>query len=234
MNSTLWEIDPHPKMLQNHSWGAKCDRVSFCNKRKTMRYWQKQIPLLLLTFFTVVGTAQEYFIEGGFGIGNVAGGNHRLGKSELHISFHKRFKYGILGIDFASGGNFIPLESGSVVDDPDIISPKDSRFGTILFTYRVPIQRQFFIEPRLGYASLRAYVHTDDRRQLKQPNFSSGIGLGTSFENLTMTLRYQYFGKTAEYAGIRGQTEVISLGEPVSMILFRVGFRIVGWGKREK
>ena len=120
-----------------------------------------------------------------------------------------------------------------MLDDSEIISPKDIRFGAISLTYRAPIQKHLFIEPRLGYASLRAYVHTDDRAQLKQPNLSVGMGLGTSFDNLTLSLRYQYFGKTAEYLGFRGLTEVRSLAAPVSMILLRVGFR-VGLGKRKK
>lgn len=198
-----------------------------------MKYLCRQIPILIFTLLAVTGSSQPYFAEGGIGIGNVAEGKHHLGKSEIYFSLYKTFTFGKLGLDFASGGNFIPGETGSLVDNPEIISPNDSRFGTILLIYRASLKKQVFIEPRLGYASLRAYVHTDDRAQLKQPNLSLGLGLGTSFDNVTLSLRYQYFGKTAEYTGARGQVEVQSLAKPISMILFRAGFRL-GLGKREK
>lgn len=184
--------------------------------------------ILLAAFIAITfpfyASAQKNSMEVGIGIGNVAKRDHRLGKAELHLSLFRTFEFGKLGLDFASGGNFIPGESGISEDNIDIISSKDSRFASISLLYRVPIQKHIFVEPRLGYSSLSAFIHADDRRKLRQPNFTAGLGLGLSLGNLSISFRYQYLGETADFAGFRGSTEVISNSEPVSLLLLRMSY----------
>ncbi|MBX2872499.1 MAG: hypothetical protein KTR30_10380 [Saprospiraceae bacterium] len=183
------------------------------------------LAALLACTFPFYAAAQKNAVEIGVGIGNLVEGEHRLGKAEVHFSLFRAFQFGELGLDFASGGNFIPGESGITEDNSDILSSKDSRFSSIALLYRIPFQKHLFVEPRLGYSSLSAFIHTDDRRKLRQPNFSAGLGLGASLGNLSLSLRYQYLGKTADFTGFRGSTEVISVSEPVSLLLFRTSYR---------
>ncbi len=179
------------------------------------------IMILILPFCSFT---QKHSIEIGIGIGNVAKRDHRLGKAEAHFSLLQTFEFGKLGLDFVSGANFIPGESSLLEDNIETISAKDSRFSSLSLLYRVPLQKHIFVEPRLGYASLSTFVHTDDLRKLRQPNFSAGLGLGLSLGDLRIAIRYQYLGKTANYSGFRGATEVISLAEPVAVLLLRTSY----------
>lgn len=184
------------------------------------------ILLAALIAFTLpfYAAAQKNAVELGIGIGNVAQRDHRLGKAEVHFSLFRTFEFGKLGVDFASGGNFIPGESGISEDNIDIISSKDARFSSISLLYRMPFQKHIFVEPRLGYSSLSAFVHTDNQRKLRQPNFTAGLGLGLSLGDLSLSFRYQYLGETADFAGFRGSTAVISNSEPVSLLLLRMSY----------
>ena len=181
--------------------------------------------ILFLLSFTLATRAQNLVIEVGAAAGNVVGQKHTLGKGEFHLNLLKSFQFGQLGLDFANGGNFIPGESSRTEGNVETLSPNDSRFGVITALYRLPIGKQFFVEPRLGYASLYYYVHTDDARRIAEPNFTAGIGIGAKLPNMTISLRYQYLGKTANYEGFR-DTELVQLkGTPLALILFRFSYR---------
>lgn len=183
------------------------------------------IAALLVLGFPLHSSAQKNAVELGIGIGNVAKRDHRLGKAEAHFSVFRTLNFGVLGLDFASGGNLIPGESSISEDNREIISSKDAHFGSITALYRLPLHKHFFVEPRLGYATLSAFIHTDERRKLRQANLSAGLGLGASFGGLSLSFRYQYLGKTATYTGFRGSTEVLSAAEPISLLLLRTSYR---------
>lgn len=169
--------------------------------------------------------AQGVVAEVGVGIGNVAGKKHNLGKAEVHLSVFKSFQFGQLGLDFATGGNFIPGTRSTVTANSETLSPNDSQFGSISILYRLPIKKYLFIEPRLGYTSLFAYVHTDDKTSISQPNFSAGVAFGGTIKEITLSLRYQYYGSTASYEGFKDSVMVKSNSEPLSLVLFRVSYR---------
>jgi hypothetical protein len=179
-----------------------------------------------MVIFGMKGQAQDTYVELGLGVGNVVGEEHGLGKGELHVSLFKPFSFGDVGLDLAVGGNLIPGERGLSTINSETLSPNDTRFGTIMLAYRLPVKEFLFIEPRLGYASLNAFVHTDNERKISQPNLSTGIGIGGTVHGLNISLRYQYLGKTAAYQGSRGPTLVISNPENVSLILLRFSCRV--------
>ena len=52
--------------------------------------------------------AQDLFTEVGFGVGNVVEEEHRKGKTEIYINFLKSYKFGEIGLEISTGGNFIP------------------------------------------------------------------------------------------------------------------------------
>jgi hypothetical protein len=183
------------------------------------------LTILALAFTSSWAYAQNSQIETGLALGNVAGEAHSLGKGELHLNFLKCFGFGQLGLDFSTGGNFIPGERSTLEGNIETLSPNDSKFSAITFLYRLPISRQFFAEPRLGYASLFASVNTDDTDKTRQANFSTGIGLGAYVKRFTFSLRYQYYGRTPDYQGTRDGTIVVSNPEPVDMIFLRWSYR---------
>lgn len=182
----------------------------------------------LVVFFLISlplnGLAQKNSMEIGVGIGNVTNGEHRLGKAEVHFGIFRDLSFGQLGLDFSSGGNFIPGESGLSENNKDILSPKDSRFSSIALLYRIPVHGPLFVEPRLGYASLSAFVHADDQQKIRRANFSAGLGFGASLGGLRLSLRYQHLGNTADFSGFRGSTEVISPSAPVPILLLRMSY----------
>ncbi|MEO1260509.1 MAG: hypothetical protein AAFZ15_17060 [Bacteroidota bacterium] len=183
---------------------------------------------LLLVFFYFLlfqkSTAQDFFMEAGIGIGNITGKEHKLGKSEIHLNIFRSFKFGQLGLDFSTGGNFIPGESTTTEPGVEVLSAADSKFSSVVLLYRLPIKNHFFIEPRLGYASLSAFVHTDDKTKINESNLSAGIGFGGTIKKLTLSLRYQYLGKTAEYEGSKDSIVVKSFSEQVSLVLLRISY----------
>ena len=163
-------------------------------------------------------------IETGIAIGNVTT-KHSLGKAEFHFNLLKCYNFGQLGLDFATGGNFIPGERSTFEGNTETLSPNDSKFSAVTFLSRLPIKKQFFVEPRLGYASLFSLVHTDDSRKITQPNFTMGLGVGGYAGRFTFSFRYQYYGKTASYQGTRDNTVVISNPESFDLVLLRMSYR---------
>ena len=169
--------------------------------------------------------AQNIQIETGWAMGNVAGEKHSLGKAELHMTALKCYNFGQIGLDLATGGNFIPGDRSTIEGNSEILSPNDTKFSSVALVYRFPMTRHIFLEPKLGYASLFSYVHTDDTQKIKQPNFSAGFGFGGYIGRFTLSLRYQYYGQSPSYQGSRDGTMVVSNAESIGMILFRTSFR---------
>ena len=170
-------------------------------------------------------TAQELYLEGGAGFGNIPGESHRQGKGELFIGVYKPFGFGTLGFDLAGGGNLIPTSNEIDELDRDIIAANDTRFTTVSLLYRRSLFKHLFIEPRMGFSTLSAYVHADEQSRISSSNVTAGLGIGGRVEYFTLSLRYQYLGKTADFRGIRDDRLVIAPSEHISVILIRVGYR---------
>ena len=187
--------------------------------------WFTGFSLVYLVFAIVPLCAQNIQIETGLAIGNVTAEKHSLGKGELHLSLLKSYDFGILGVDFATGGNFIPGDRSTFEGSTETLSPSDSKFSSITILYRLPLKKNIFVEPRIGYASLFSLVHTDDQRKISQPNFSAGLGLGGYVKRFTFSFRYQYYGHTDDYQGTRDGTTVISNAEPFGLVLLRISYR---------
>lgn len=172
--------------------------------------------------------SQNLLVEGGVGIGNIVGREHRLGKAEAHLAIIKSFNFGELGLDFSSGGNFIPLGDSESEAGMEIISPNDSKFSAIALLYRIPIEEIVFVEPRIGYASLSAFVHTDDKTKIRAPNLTAGMGVGINIKSVSLSIRYQYYGQTQQYEGFSSFSNVIvkSTSESISMILLRISYQL--------
>lgn len=192
-----------------------------------MAYLKFPLTFLLLLAFSQICHSQNLFIEGGIGIGNIVGSSHHLGKSEIHLNIIQSFNFGQLGIDFSSGGNFIPLGDDDNGPGIRMLVPNDTRFNSIVLLYRLPIKKHFFIEPRVGYASLSAFVHTDDQSKIQRSNLTAGFGFGGILGRFSLSLRYQYFGKTQDYEGRISAANVVvrSVAEPVSIVLLRMSYR---------
>jgi len=191
-----------------------------------MKESNKVIPIIILLMFSLSSMAQESYLEGGFGIGNVLGSTHRSGKAELHIGVFKGFPFGELGLDLSGGGNFIPGTNSIEEPGVEILSPNDVKFASVMLLYRFPLIKNIFIEPRLGYTALNVFVHTTDITKLRQDNISAGIGIGVSLDKIALSLRYQYNGETSDYEGLRDAGTVKSFSEPVSMILLRMSYHL--------
>ncbi len=187
-------------------------------------HYTRQWLLLLLVILSFHGTGQNLFLEGGIGFGNIAGEEHRQGKGEVFLTVFRKFESGQFGLDITSGGNIIP--GTNTIQEPgrEFLSANDTRFTVISLLYRKNFLKYFFFEPRLGYANLNAFVHTDDRRKIARPNVSTGIGLGGSIDDFTMTFRFQYLGRTAEYQSTIGTSQLISRPGNVSVFLIRLGY----------
>ncbi|SNR45447.1 hypothetical protein [Dokdonia pacifica] len=186
----------------------------------------KQTLFIICCFFIFQSNfAQNIEMEVGVGIGNVVGEVHEKGKGELFLSVFKSYKFGELGLDLSTGGNFIPGNLSTMEENIEIVSPNDSKFWSISALYRCKIKKHFFIEPRLGFASLYSFVHTDNTRRINQSNFTAGFGIGARIERFVVSLRYQYYGETADFEGVRNTETIISNSEPFDAILLRVSFR---------
>ena len=187
--------------------------------------------IITLTFSIQHSVAQSLFTEVGLGIGNVVREEHTLGKSEIFFNILKTYKFGEIGLDFSSGGNFIPGERSIVEGSTEILSPNDTRFTSISILYRMPIKNYLFVEPRFGYTTLSYFLHTDDKTKIRQPNVNYGIGIGlTLFSKLSISIRYQYLGNTPKYKGQKGTTSVISNSESINLVLIRMGYKF-SWDK---
>lgn len=182
--------------------------------------------ILLFLFFSQINHAQNTFIEIGFGVGNVIGKKHTLGKAEFHLNILKSLSLGEIGFDFSTGGNFIPGNRKTLEDNIETLSPNDSRFISLSFFYRLLIKKHFFIEPRIGYASLYSFVHTDDTTRINQGNLTTGIGIGAHIDDFTISFRYQHLGNTPNYEGIKNTTIIKSNSEFLGLVLLRISYRI--------
>ena len=204
-------------------------RTSFeCAFQWTTKMKQTLFMICCLLVFQDTNS-QSVQMEVGAGIGNVVGEDHDLGKGELFLSALKSYNFGELGLDLSMGGNFIPGERSTMEENIETLSPNDSKFWSITALYRYKVKKHFFIEPRLGFASLYSFVHTDNTTRINQSNFTAGFGIGARIERFVVSLRYQYYGKTADFEGIRNTQTVISNLESFDAILLRFSFRF-GFG----
>lgn len=183
--------------------------------------------LVLLLLKIELINAQDSYMEVGLGIGNVIGNRNARGKGELHFNIIKSYQFGQLGLDISTGGNFIPGITSIEDENIETLSSNDFKFTTLMVFYRLPIKKHFFIESRFGYSSLFAFVHTDDKTKISQPNFTAGIGIGGHINNFTLSLRYQYLGVTPNYEGTKNMTIVRSNSESLGLLLFRISYRFV-------
>lgn len=181
--------------------------------------------LAFLLFKTQSIVAQHTFMEIGVGIGNVVENKNARGKGELHFNIIKPYKFGQLGLDVSTGGNFIPGTTNTVDENMEILSSNDFKFSAITVLYRLPVKQYFFVESRLGYSSLFTFVHTDDKTKISQPNFTVGIGIGAHLNNFTLSLRYQHLGVTPNYIGTKNTIIVKSNPESLDLLLLRVSYR---------
>uniref|UniRef100_A0A7S2PRS6 Outer membrane protein beta-barrel domain-containing protein n=1 Tax=Leptocylindrus danicus TaxID=163516 RepID=A0A7S2PRS6_9STRA len=170
--------------------------------------------------------ALNIFSEVGFGVGNVLGEEHPKGRAELHLNVLKSYNFGELGLDFSTGGNFIPGTTTGSENNVETLSPNDAKFYSITAFYRLRISKDIFLEPRAGYSSLYHSVLVDDKRTINASNVSYGLGVGTTIANkFSVSLRYQHLGNTPEYTGTQDMTTIISNAEPMDVVLLRVSYR---------
>ncbi len=191
-----------------------------------MKFW-----IFLLFFISAWNiSAQDFIIEIGGGIGNVIDKEHRQGKGQIHLSgIYKLSEKSDMGIDLATGGDLFFGDDPVNDMDQEIISPYGTRFESIMLLFRYfPLgKRVFFLESRAGYSSLNLFVHTDDTRKIAEPNLSLAFGPGAIFnDEITCSLRYQYYGKTARFQGFRDTTEVISNSAHIHIIMLHLAWRI--------
>jgi len=50
--------------------------------------------------------------------------------------------------------------------------------------------------------------------------------VGGTLSTISLSLRYQYLGKTADFEGVKDTGILRSNSEPVSLVLFRLSYRI--------
>ena len=188
----------------------------------------KSKQLLIVTLLLLIHTsfAQDLFSEVGVGLGNVIGEEHSKGKAEIYINLIKSYKFGEIGLDISTGGNFVPGNISGIVGNIETLSPNDAKFTSLIAFFRLPILKKLYVEPRFGYSSLFYNVNTDSERIINRSNITYGIGIGTTlFENLSLSLRYQHMGNTPNYVGIKNSTTLISNSEKVNLVLLRVAYR---------
>ncbi len=201
-------------------------------KRSVFKYLFQSANKIKQTLFIIccVGVfqnnyAQNIDLEIGAAIGNVIDEEHSLGKGEIFFSVLKSYNFGDIGIDFSTGGNFIPGTRSIMEENIETLSQNDSKFLGVAILYRHTIKKHFFIEPRVGYASLYSFVHTDNTRRISQSNFTAGFGVGGKIERFTVSLRYQYYGKTANFEGLKDNTIIRSNSRSLGLILLRFSYR---------
>ncbi len=191
-----------------------------------MMFKSKLLFIVTLLFTIHNSIAQDLFTEVGIGLGNVIGEEHPKGKTEIYFNVFKSFKFGEIGLDISTGGNFIPGNISEIQGDIETLSPNDAKFTSISAFYRLSIFKKVYFEPRFGYSTLFYNVNTDNERIIDKSNITYGIGIGsTFFENLSLSLRYQHLGNTPNYEGTKNSTTIISKSEKLNLVLLRVAYR---------
>lgn len=181
---------------------------------------------LLFCLTSLISEAQTTSIEAGIGIGNVLGAKHSLGKAELHLSLLQHFRFGALGLDLSTGGNFIPGTRSTEAPKLEILEPNDTKLSAAMILYRRSVFKKVYIEPRIGYTNLHAFVHSNEQKKVSQSNWSAGLGVGTELKKLNFSLRYQYYGQTANFLGTREHGMVQSESAPVAIVFLRLSYRL--------
>ncbi|WP_435577848.1 hypothetical protein [Gilvibacter sp.] len=183
--------------------------------------------LAIVVLFSInQNIAQELFTEVGVGIGNVIGEEHRKGKAEIYFNVIKPFSFGEVGLDIATGGNFIPGNISGIEDGVEILSPNDAKYTAVTAFYRLSIFKNLYLEPRVGYASLYYFINADDDRKISKSNLAYGLGIGaTILKNFSLSLRYQHLGTTPSYEGTKQSITIISNSEALNLVLLRVAYR---------
>lgn len=170
--------------------------------------------------------SQDLFTEVGYGIGNVVAEEHPKGKVEIYINILKSYKFGKIGLDFSTGGNFIPGASIGNENNIETLSSNDAKFNSITAFYRLPIFKKIYFEPRLGYSTLFYWINADNKRKINKSNISYGLGVGAILvDKLSLSLRYQHQGNTPDYEGNREFTRIISKSKSLNLVLLRVAYR---------
>lgn len=186
---------------------------------------KKGIFILLCCLSSLIVDAQSTSIEAGVGIGNITGTEHTLGKGEVHLSLFQQFRFGALGLDFSTGGNFIPGERSTKLPELSIINPNDTKFNALHLLYRLPLFKGSFLEPRIGYSSLYTFTHSMEKNKVSQGNWSAGLGIGTFVDRVNFNLRYQYYGQTADFMGTNERGEIQMEARNISMIILGINIR---------
>jgi hypothetical protein len=170
--------------------------------------------------------SQDLFTEVGLGFGNVVGEKHRKGKVEIYINILKSYKFGEIGLDLSTGGNFVPGTSSGIENYIETLSSNDAKFNSITAFYRLPIFKKIYFEPRLGYSTLFYWIHADNVRKINKSNITYGLGVGaTLFDNISLSLRYQHLGNTPNYEGNKDSTTIISKSKSLKLLFLRVAYR---------
>lgn len=190
-------------------------------------------PLIIMLLCTIqYCSSQDLFTEVGLGLGTVAGKEHPKGRAEIYINILKSYKFGEIGLEFATGGNFVPGTSISTKNNIETLSSNDAKFNSIAAFYRLPILKKIYFEPRLGYSKLFYWVHADNERKINKSNVSYGLGVGGTFsENSSLSLSYQNLGNTPGYEGSKNFTTIISRSKSLKLVLLRVAYRF-NWATR--
>ncbi|MDF1695306.1 MAG: hypothetical protein P1U56_05715 [Saprospiraceae bacterium] len=168
---------------------------------------------------------QSFFFDGGAGIGNVVNKDHTLGKVELHLGMFKKLSYGDLGVEITVAGDFIPGDNSTSSAEQESILAGSSRFNMATFAYRLPVYKKFFIEPRIGYALLFQHIDSDETSTIYKSNLTSGIGIGTTIDRLTLSVRYQYLGNSPEFDGFNDSIRVLAEPDPLSVVMVGLYYR---------
>ncbi|WP_281541924.1 hypothetical protein [Maribacter aestuarii] len=191
-----------------------------------MIFKSKLLLIVTLLFSIHKSIAQDVFTEVGIGLGNVIGKEHQKGKAEIYFNIFKSYRFGEIGLDISTGGNFIPGNISGIEDNTETLSPNDAKFTSISAFYRLPIIKKIYFEPRFGYSTLFYFINADNERKINKSNITYGLGIGTTlFENLSLSLRYQHLGNTPNYEGSKESTTIISKSEPLNLVFLRVAYR---------
>ncbi|MEM9856441.1 MAG: hypothetical protein AAF843_03765 [Bacteroidota bacterium] len=191
-----------------------------------------KLSLIIFVLFLVFiehCVAQTHQIEAGaaIGIGNIANKEYSLGKAEIHLSYLTNLKGSIIGMDFSKGGDVLirGVVGQEYRDGVEYVNPYSNSFSSILLFYRYILfaDKSWFLQPGVGYSSLHRFIHTDDTRKIRQPNLGAALTIGYLSQNhFTVSLRYQYYGRTGSYEGFRGTQSVVQERKHISLIMLRI------------
>ena len=164
-------------------------------------------------------------VEVGLGVGNFPNHRYSLGKGEVGLGLFKRLSKGRIGADFSLGGDLLWGDPGvEVINGRERIDAYATRFTSLLVSYGhyFPVNSKFVWEASVGYSSLYNYVHAQNVRKVQRSNISYALGVGYSFGEFSCKLRYQYYGHTASFEGIKSGVETFQKKTPISMVMFRL------------